>query len=377
MLSFWERNSLLEYDYILIGGGLNGLSAAAAIKEKRPKASVLIVERGTWPIGASTRNAGFACYGSFAELRSDIQKNGIDQTLVLTELRKKGMELHRKRLGDAAMGYVHNGGAELIFKEEAYDKDELQEMNRLLSPVFGEGVFKDETEIVSEKGFASHWIRAFLFNRTEGQIDTGLMMRNLWLYTAQLGVMMMCGTEVIGLAEQADGCNVEIRHNLLTTRPLLKCKTAIVTTNGFSKKFFPEMDLQPGRGQVLATGPIEGGLKFRENVHFGEGSFYFRPYGNRIIFGGGRSLFEAEETSTETTLNEKIFEILNQYLQDLIIPGTPYTISDRWSGIMAFGSSKMPVIERVSPHVIAGVRMGGMGVALSGITAQILSELLD
>ena len=64
MLSFWEKNSLTEYDYIIIGGGIVGMSTAAEIKEKAPNASVLILEKGTFPQGASSKNAGFACFGS-------------------------------------------------------------------------------------------------------------------------------------------------------------------------------------------------------------------------------------------------------------------------------------------------------------------------
>ena len=64
MLSFWEKQSFLEYDYILIGSGLVGLSAASCIKEKHPDKSVLVLERGIFPSGASTKNAGFACFGA-------------------------------------------------------------------------------------------------------------------------------------------------------------------------------------------------------------------------------------------------------------------------------------------------------------------------
>jgi glycine/D-amino acid oxidase-like deaminating enzyme len=63
MLSLWEKQSFLEYDVIVVGAGITGLSTAVSIKEKNPKISVLVVERGILPTGASTKNAGFACFG--------------------------------------------------------------------------------------------------------------------------------------------------------------------------------------------------------------------------------------------------------------------------------------------------------------------------
>ena len=75
-------------------------------------------------------------------------------------------------------------------------------------------------------------------------------------------------------------------------------------------------------------------------------------------------------------MNNEIQNSLDHYLQTLIIPETNYEIDCRWAGIMAFGKDKLPIIERVSPNVIAGVRMGGMGVALSGVTAERIAEIV-
>lgn len=58
MLSYWEKKNLIQYDLILVGAGFVGLSTAIHYKEKHPGRSVLVLERGVFPSGASTRNAG-------------------------------------------------------------------------------------------------------------------------------------------------------------------------------------------------------------------------------------------------------------------------------------------------------------------------------
>ena len=87
MLSFWEIESFLTYDYIIIGSGIIGLSTAISLKERLPESSVLVLDRGLFPVGASTRNAGFACFGSLTEILSDIELNGPDKTLGVIENR--------------------------------------------------------------------------------------------------------------------------------------------------------------------------------------------------------------------------------------------------------------------------------------------------
>ncbi len=68
MISFWEKKELLSYDLIVLGGGITGMFCALSYREKFPKASIAILERGLFSSGASTKNAGFACFGSLTEL---------------------------------------------------------------------------------------------------------------------------------------------------------------------------------------------------------------------------------------------------------------------------------------------------------------------
>lgn len=67
-LSYWEKVNFYRPDIIIVGSGIVGLTAAIAIKKQQPNISVTILERGFLPSGASTKNAGFACFGSISEL---------------------------------------------------------------------------------------------------------------------------------------------------------------------------------------------------------------------------------------------------------------------------------------------------------------------
>ena len=68
-LSFWERDSFFnDIDVVIIGSGIVGLSTALSLRERDATLRIAIIERGAMPTGASTRNAGFACFGSITEL---------------------------------------------------------------------------------------------------------------------------------------------------------------------------------------------------------------------------------------------------------------------------------------------------------------------
>ena len=72
-VSFWEQQSFYNnIDYAIVGSGIVGLSSAIELKNKYPNAKVVILEKGFLPSGASTKNAGFACFGSPTEILDDL-----------------------------------------------------------------------------------------------------------------------------------------------------------------------------------------------------------------------------------------------------------------------------------------------------------------
>ena len=105
--SYWERTSFFkDADYVIIGAGIVGLFAALEIKNKKPSANVLVLERSFLPDGASTKNAGFACFGSLSELIVQLQKSSETELLHLVKKRWEGLKKLRQALGDDVIDFI-------------------------------------------------------------------------------------------------------------------------------------------------------------------------------------------------------------------------------------------------------------------------------
>ena len=178
MISYWERESFTRYDVVVIGAGIVGLSAAYSIKKKHPRFNILVLERGLLPSGASTKNAGFTTFGGVGEMLHDLELMGENDLLNLVEMRWKGLELLRQRLGDDNIDYQQNGGYELFGAGEAFDSELINKINNLLLPIFNQRVFSRNDSFISKFGFNSKIMEACIFNPLEGQIDSGKMMKN-------------------------------------------------------------------------------------------------------------------------------------------------------------------------------------------------------
>jgi gamma-glutamylputrescine oxidase len=371
-LSYWEKLSYFGgIDLLIIGGGIVGLNAAISFKSKYPKAKVVVAERGLLPMGASTKNAGFACFGSVSELTDDLTKMSDHIVWETVKLRFAGLKKLKKLLGEKNMDYHQWGGFEVFDTKADFEKcaDFLKPFN---SKIYSAIKLKNTYSIVNKK-IDSSGLKGFNYcikNQFEGQINTGKMMHALLALAHKKGIIVVNGLEVEKINDSGKETETHFKNDLV-----IKSKKVIVATNGFAKQLMPQLDVKPARAQVLVTSPIKN-LKLKGTFHYQQGYYYFRNIDNRVLFGGGRNLdFEKEETTT-FGLTEKVQNKLEELLKENILSGQSYTIEHRWSGIMGVGSEKKPIITRISKNVVCAVRMGGMGVAIGSLVGEMAVEEL-
>ncbi len=373
MHSIWESQHFhREPDLVVIGAGIVGSFTALFHKRAYPHHHVVVVERGPFPSGASVKNAGFACFGSPSELLADIDNEGADAMLQRVEERWKGLLELREELGDDAIGFETTGGNEVYASHDPlYTRvaERFDDLNTQLRPIFGRLPFIWANDMIKTFGLASvdHLVRTDL----EGPIDTGRMMAALLMKVQAEGVLFRPNTTVIGLEEGSTGVRIALGNG-----DRIAAGQVIVATNGYANDLLPGVDVRPARGQVLLSAPVPG-LKLKGTFHYDEGFVYFRDLNGCVLLGGARNLdIEGETTSTEGT-TPVIQAELERILREVILPGRTIPIAKRWSGTMAMGSSKGPLVERISPRISMAVRMGGMGVAIGIRVARQAAALLE
>ena len=367
--SYWElKQYFTEFDLIVIGAGIVGLSSAISFINKNKKAKILILERGLLPNGASTKNAGFACFGSSSELLDDLSKNNSETVWETVLMRWQGLQILRKRLGDKGIDLNLWGGYELFDSKENKIKS-LEKIKDLNKEIYQHLGLKNCFSEYPKNNFGFKNTKGIILNKYEGQIDTGLMMQNLLLLAQKKGITVLNNIEIKAINDL--GGKVELK----SINGVFKAKKVVVATNGFANELLKINNINPARAQVLITKPISQ-LKIKGTFHYQEGYYYFRNIKNRLLFGGGRNInFKKEETS-EIGLNSKIQNHLEYLLKTMILPNTVFEIEHRWSGIMGVGNEKKPIIKPISNNVIAAVRMGGMGIAIGSKVGEIVAKIL-
>jgi len=372
--SYWERKHFWGFwDFIIIGSGITGLATAINIKKRNKNAKIAVFEKGVLPTGASTKNAGFACFGSVSEILDDLENQSEKSVFDLIQRRYKGLHELRHLLGDDHMGYEACGGFEIFMKSEAESYEQclgsLSYINAELVEVIGKQAFWDSSHRVEEFGFAD--VDHMIINREEGVIDTGLMMKNLLNLAKSLEIEIWNGVEVKNIQNSGTEL-VEIE----TQMGKATCNKTVVATNGFARSLLQDLDVSPCRAQVLLSKPIKN-LQPKGAFHHHKGYNYFRHIDDRILFGGGRHINKESETTDDFGTTSEIQDYLEKILRTVILPDRDLEIEMSWSGIMGMGKSKEVILKEVMPNVLCAVRLGGMGIAIGAQLGKEAANLVS
>lgn len=369
-LSYWEQNRWFSnVDFCIVGSGIVGLSCALELKKKSPKAKVLVLEKGILPQGASTKNAGFACFGSASELLSDLQNHNKEELLNLIQQRVDGLELLKSTLGEKQIDYQQHGGYEVFLESNKNSFEEcesnLKMLNDMLLPIFKANTF----QLKSNKFGFKNSLSDLIFTPFEGQIDTGKMMCALLKKAQTEDILILNSTEVTSFSTEAEWVHVQLNDFSFKTKHLF------IATNAFASDLL-DLKVTPARSQVLITKPISN-LPVKGTFHLDEGFYYFRNVQDRILLGGGRNIDSKQETTSVLDTTDKIQNALDNLLRDVILPDKEIEIDHRWSGILGVGEKKKPIVKSISNRVFCAVRLGGMGVAIGSQVGKDLADLID
>jgi len=372
-ISYWERKHFFDQcDLIVIGAGIVGYSTALHFKQQHPDAKVLILERGLLPSGASSKNAGFACFGSPTELADDLNKFDSATVWDTVALRMEGLQYLKEIVGSQNMDLRIHGSWDLVREDEkevfAEIVERIPDFNAALERLSGEkNVYSWEDDLSDRFGFQQ--ILGGFRNRLEGQIDTSKMNASYYQKVINAGISVLFGIEVLDLESN------EQKVFLSTSAGELSASNVAICTNGFAKRFLQSEDVAPARAQVLITSPIPT-LRFEGTFHYQKGYYYFRNIDGRVLLGGGRNLDIEGETTTEISTTKEIQQSLHKLLKEVILPETPFEVEHSWAGVMGVGDTKKPIIKELQPNIYCGVRLGGMGVAIGSLVGKQVAQLI-
>ena len=359
-LSYWELKGWFENtDALIVGGGLVGMNAALDLQSLHPNWRIVLIDRSDIG-GASTRNAGFACFGSPSELLEDWKTLGHERTIDLVKMRWDGLNELRRQWGDDALGYRDCGSLEVFTHPESFQQclAALPEMNEVLSPIFGETPFTTlDSSTFTDSGLNN--VCGVISSPLEGDLDVAQMNRAMRRELFSRGIDVIGGVTVQHLHQ--NGLSWQMGTNLGD----LEAPKVFICNNAWASELL-DIDVQPAPNAVVVSQPLHR-LKLKQTIHHDRGYVYAREVDGRLLIGGGRHWKCRDD-------HDRIQRLLD-WAQKHIVGAESIQIDHHWIGQLGVGTHRMPVIDELKPGLFAGVRLGGMGVAVGSEVGRQLARL--
>ena len=324
-------------DFLIVGGGINGLSVAISLLEKSPHAKVTILERGLLPCGATSKNGGFGMWVGFTEVIQDIEDFGLDKAIAINIKRKSGLDILMKRLNNDPSIFQKVGAFDIILSEELHQLDQLDSINKAFARELGiTDLFQVRNDQIEALGFNPQLAKALVYHDYKYRIHSGKVVVGLIELFQKLGGRYLTGAPVVSRSSRPDGL-VDVFVGNPDTKVVFRAKTVIYAVNAFHHLMDKTSLVEPLRGHVMVTKPIKD-LKLVSSVTLDVSYYYLRVIDNRIIIGGGLLDYESDKTN-EMRTTEAYREHLVQKLHE-IFPSLEFEPDYFWAGVMGMHKNR-------------------------------------
>lgn len=344
-----------QYDLVVIGAGITGVSAAYWFRKHQPSASILIIDKGELGYGATGKNAGFVTCGSIGHYQKLLDKWGQDSAAEIWRFSEANHALMKEHLdlNEKDHSYRQCGSLSLASTDQNWSQLQLTAKKMNAAGIQVSAV--PRANVQTQYGLNDY--EGGIFYPLDGCIHPLKALHSIFNYS---NADMLAFCETYRLKHTKD-CNI-----IYTNKGTIKSNYVIVATNGYTKLLdHPKLPkITPHRGQVLVTTPVHKQLL--PVCYSRETLTYFRQLPNRaILVGGFRQLNPEAETTLADELNHEIQLSLEKYIAQHLNIQEPFEVQHRWSGIMGFTEDEKPKIVEIEPRIlfVGGYSGHGMGLA--------------
>lgn len=372
-ISYWLDESQISkntknYDYLIIGAGIAGLSTAYWLEKKSPNAKIAVIDKFSLAYGASGRNAGFVTCGSALHFSKLHDKFGQAKAQEIWQFSEKNRELLLNEIiqDDADnVDYKTTGSCTVI-----PDQTHIEKFEKILKMMKYSHIDVDliDTETL-QKEYAVKTSAGAIEYKHDGVIHPVKLLKQI--QSKLKSTDFIFGEEVFHIQSNENFAEVKTQKGTYQSAKVFVC------LNGFVSQLMPEFNniIKPQRGQIIVTERVPKMIK--GPCYLTQHLCYFRQLNTGELLIGG---FRNHDTENENTAHEQATEKIQSALEDFAKTYFERTaniqINYRWSGIMGFSPDEQMIIgehpQRKNIHIMAGCSGHGMG--LSFHAAQKLVE---
>ena len=363
-----------QADWLVIGAGITGLSAAHALAQMHPQARIVVVDRQRAAQGASARNSGFVVAHEHPAAGELLGSDGFAGYQADTAIGRAAADEVRKQ--------ITRHGIECDFRESGYffavsDPRKLTHVEAKLQTLRTVGASAQflQGEPLIEKLGSRHYRAAIWCGNGNALLQPAKYVRGL-LDALPPTVTVYENTDIAGLERLGDGrIRARGQNGCVEAKQVLVCLNAFIPRAGIDDSGTFAMELSASLTRPLSD---------QEFQTLGEpaswGVLSTRPLGATVRLTPDRRVMirnTAEYRSRDLSLSELSIRCQHHVLglQRRFPMLGEQDIEYTWTGHLSASRSGQPYFGKVEEGVFAVAGCNGSGVARGTLWGRLLAEL--
>lgn len=361
-------------DWLIIGAGITGLSAAHSLAEMHPEARIVIVDRQRAAQGASARNSGYAVTHENPGDDELIGHSGFAGFEVDSAIGRAAGEEVRKRISRHGIECEYRDSGYYFAVNDPAKLNHVEAKLKTLTAVGASAQFLEREQLARKLG-TRHYRAAIWCGNGNALLQPAKYVKGL-LDSLPANVTVFENTEITGL-EQVKGGGIRANgtQGSIEAKQVLVCLNAFIPRAGIDNSATFPMELSASLTRPLtdqeyaAIGSVEPW-----------GVLSTRPLGATVRLTPDRRVmirntaeYRTKDLSDSDLLQRRKHHALGLQRR---FPGlTEHDIHYTWTGHLSATRSGQPYFAKVQDGVYAVAGCNGSGVARGTLWGRLLAEM--
>ena len=353
-------------DWLIIGAGYTGLSAARKLSELHPDKKIIIVDAQLAGEGASARNSGYLVDTTLNDGFTSNKK--LSNYKKKTDIYKLGIDAVKKFIKEHQVDCDWNESGKYFASSNNKDEKVLVNFGKTLSKLDFEHNLFDKAEL--QKKLGTSFYNLGLYTKGGILLHPGKLVRAM-IDTLPDSVELIEKSQLLEWKKNKDSINCKFKNNNINTKKIIFCTNGFLKSLGIKKNYnFP----------LTLTASMTRRLTNNEFRSIGEpnewGVLPVRPMGATIRMTKDKRILIRNTAEVHSPFkmcdSELKKRVINQKIG--IKKRFPILADDiiefSWSGIVSRTRNSSQIFERIDDNIYAAGCYNGSGIGVGTLFGE-------
>ena len=356
----------LNCDYLIIGSGFTGLSAARKLSELDNSKKITIVDAQLAGEGGSARNSGYLVDTTLND--GFTSNKDLQNYKIKTKIYDLGIKSIKKYIKEYQVDCDWNECGKYFASSKLEDETKANSFSNLLSELGYENKVLDNSELSNKLG--TNFYKIAVYTKGGILLNPGKLVRSM-IDTLPDNVQLIENAELISWKKNNETIECKFKNNIIKTKKIIFC------TNGFLRSLKVKKNYS---FPITLTASMTRPLSDEEFEEIGSpkewGVLPIRPMGATIRMTKDRRILIRNTAELRNPFSMDKYK-LNQrskiHLQGIKkrFPNLPDDIIENsWSGIVCRSGNSSQIFEKIDKNIYAAGCYNGSGIGVGTLFGE-------